>query len=86
MNKMTMDLVWHNCKTCPPQEEHNDCLFITNGDGVFEVEWDNGYWLDDEKRVIDNVDKYGNTFWWADIDHTTASFFRSVGLFNPTFL
>lgn len=86
MDKMTMELVWHNCKTCPPQEKYNSCLFITNGDGVFDVTWDNGYWLDYDKRVIDNVDKHGNEFWWADIDQTTAEFFKSVGLFKPTFL
>ena len=86
MDKMKMELIWRNCRTCPPEETHNECLFITNGDGVFEVEWDNGYWLDYDKCIIRNVDKYGNDFWWADIDQTTAEFFKSVGLFKPTFL
>lgn len=86
MSKMKMELVWHNCKDCPPREAHNDCLYITNGDGVFEVEWDNGYWLDCDGRRIRNIEDRGDTFWWADIGQTTAEFFKSIGLFKPTFL
>ena len=87
MNKMTMELVWHNCKTCPPEETHNECLYITNGDGVFEVEWDNGYWIDCYDGVrIRNIEERSDEFWWADIDQTTAGFFKSIGLFKPTFL
>lgn len=86
MDKMKMELVWHNCKTCPPKEIHNDCLFVTNGDGVFEVEWDNGYWYDYDGRSARGVDEYKEEFWWADIDQTTAGFFKSIGLFKPTFL
>lgn len=86
MKKMKMELVWHNCKTCPPEEAHNDCLFITNGDGVFDVVWDNGYWLDYDGRIAGNANERIEEFWWADLDQTTAGFFKSVGLFKPTFL
>ena len=86
MNKMKMELVWHNCKTCPPEEVQNECLFVTNGDGVFEVEWDNGYWIDHSGRRLRNIEERGEEFWWADIDQTTAAFFKSIGLFKPTFL
>lgn len=86
LSKMKMELVWHNCETCPPKEPYNECLFITNGGGVFEVEWDNGYWIAHEGRNLGNVNEHKDTFWWADLDQTTEAFFKSVGLFKPTFL
>lgn len=36
MSKMKMELVWHNCETCRPEEEYNACLYLTNGDDYFD--------------------------------------------------
>ena len=73
MNKFKIELTWHNCKTCPPEEDANNFLIVTDGNKIFNATWNsiNGY----------NV-KYDNIFciplpivvledwWWADIVQT----------------
>ena len=31
MDKFKMELTWHNCKTCPPEECFNSYLLVTDG-------------------------------------------------------
>ena len=66
--KFTMNLVWHNCLECPPEESHNSCLFITDGFNVWEVEYHNGEWLT-VTDCIEPVDITENHY-WADIEQT----------------
>ena len=76
MDKMTMELVWHNCETCRPEEEYNECLYLTNGDVIFEATWDNGYWLFAGEKYIDDI----RGLWWADIVHTVNNFTPITGV------
>lgn len=66
--KFTMNLVWHNCLECPPEESHNDCLFMTDGVNVFPVTYDNvSGWYD----IVDGCCAYvGSHHYWADIERT----------------
>lgn len=67
MKKFTMELVWHNCLEYPPREDYNECLFITNGNNVWEVEYDNGDWI----SAVDAIPiKITNRHYWADIEQT----------------
>lgn len=70
MDKVAMNLVWHSCKNYPPEEKFNECLYITDGKCLTEVEWDNGYWVDHDGREIRNLDG----LWWADILQTIGKF------------
>lgn len=69
-NKFTMELVWHNCKTCPPEEDRNLCLYASNGKSVFRVIYhkDSG-WCDIECQEY-IPDELLDEFWWADINQT----------------
>lgn len=73
--KTTMELVWHNCETYRPEEEYNECLYLTNGDVVFEAEWDNGYWLFAGEKYVDDL----RGLWWADIVQTVNNFTPITG-------
>ena len=46
MNKFVMELVWHNCYDCPPKEFWNNKLYVTNGEYIHEVEYnqERGWW------------------------------------------
>ena len=71
MKKFTMELVWHNCETNPPEEVVNDFLIMTNGTDVFKA-----FWYRPDGFMVDmNDDWYGiyedvNKWWWADIRQT----------------
>lgn len=73
MNKFTMKLVWHNCKTHPPKELCNDDLIGTNGSYVFDISWfrDKGYFIatngGNDLKIEDSVLE---NWWWADIQQT----------------
>ena len=47
MQKFKMELTWHSCETCPPEEDYNPYLLITDGDIVKEVVWrkDRGWYM-----------------------------------------
>lgn len=71
MNKFTMELVWHNCETNPPEEVTNDYLIATDGVDVFEAFWyrPNGFMIRGKDRWHDlykDLDKW----YWADIRQT----------------
>ena len=78
MKKMKMELVWHNCKTCPPKEEYNECLYVWDGHDVLPVEWyGNAYHFirsDDFQSHYIEAEKSGD-LWWADLSLTTNRFF-----------
>ena len=70
MKKFTMELVWHNCEECPPSENYNSNLYITNGGWVHRAEYSiedgwydlrTGYYL-----PFDLLCRY----WWADMEQT----------------
>ena len=64
-NKFKMELTWHNCETCPPEEEYNPYLFLTDGRGVIFAEYRKGKgFFFDEKLVV------ADSLWWADIEQT----------------
>ena len=70
MKKFTMELVWHNCYECPPEESFNDNLIATDGERVFKVKYDkNVGWFD-----LDNIKflpfELLWEYWWADIEQT----------------
>lgn len=77
--KFTMNLVWYNCLECPPKESHNDCLFMTDGFNVCEVEYHNSEWFTITSCVegewltitdcIKPIDITENHY-WADIKQT----------------
>lgn len=76
MKKCKMELVWHSCTDCPPEEEYNQCLYITDGRDVFPATWKttrgwrrfetSGWYI--EPGV--NSDNY----WWADLVQTANGF------------
>lgn len=61
MNKFKMELTWHNCKTCPPEEEWNTCLAYTDGNDIA--------WCVYNKRFPIKEDEL-HKFWWADVRRT----------------
>ena len=70
MNKFKMELTWHNCKTCPPEETYNDTLYVTNGQWVRRVEYsiEEGWY---DYRVGDYLPfDYLCEYWWADMEQT----------------
>lgn len=82
MDKFTMELVWHNCKTYPPKELCNDELIGTNGHYVFDMSWfrNKGYFIsshsDDDYRIEDYALE---NWWWADIQQTVQDDTRFQG-------
>lgn len=63
MDKFKMELTWHNCKTCPPEENYNPYLVCTNGSSVEAITYYKKYGFpiaDDELHE----------FWWADLRRT----------------
>ena len=75
--KTKMELVWHNCKTCPPEEAHNECLYVWNGERVVQAEWYRNTWLFDVDLASIAIIKQeeADHLWWADLSQTTKAFF-----------
>ena len=76
MKKFKMNLVWHNCYYCPPEEDYNDNLVVTNGFDIFQATYRKkcGFPISDSNT--DTLKKY----WWADIAQTI----RGTEKFNRT--
>ena len=71
MKKFKMELVWHNCLECPPEEVTSDYLIMTDGTDVFEAFWyaPDGFMIraiHGWHGVYEDRDKW----WWADIKQT----------------
>ena len=71
-NKFTTKLVWHSCTTCPPEENYNPCLYVTDGHSIMTMRWkkepywtrfENGGWY-----IEPGVNSGG--YWWADLTQT----------------
>ena len=76
MDKFTMELVWHNCKTHPPKETANDCLIATNGARIYEAAW----YAPDGFMIYDKYDNWWHglyeeldEWYWADIMQTVQN-------------
>lgn len=77
MIKKTMELVWHDCKTCPPSEEYNERLFISAGFHIIPVVWKDGkFYYGDGPLKGSVVDVSYPCIYWADIDQTATKFFN----------
>ena len=63
MNKFKIELTWHNCKTCPPEEVFNPCLVYTDGYNV-------GYCAYYKKYGFPIVESKLHEYWWADLSRT----------------
>lgn len=63
MDKFKMELTWHNCKTCPPEENYNPYLVCTNGDKIEACTYYKKYGF---QFIDDNIENY----WWADLRRT----------------
>lgn len=77
-DKLLMELVWHNCKTCPPEELFNKCLFITNGTNFMQARWDRDVGYIGDNCMIEPIKDNAEQWWWADIVQTTTKFFREL--------
>lgn len=72
MDKFKMELTWHNCATCPPEEDFNHDLFFTNGTGVMHG-WYSiycGYNLHGVDKEDQPQEYHLPNLWWADITRT----------------
>lgn len=68
MSKIKIELVWHNCKDCPPQEEKNTKLHITNGQYVHPAYYNKDFgWI---STVLGTLipDSILHSFWWCDLE------------------
>jgi hypothetical protein len=69
-NKFKIELVWHNCYDCPPEEYWNDNLYVTDGKYIHSVEYNKeyGWWSRElgDYLPFDSIWKY----WWADLEQT----------------
>lgn len=81
MKKFKMELVWHNCLECPPEETTNDYLIATDGVDVHEAFWyrPDGFMIRGKDRwhgLYENLNKW----YWADIRQTVRgdSIFKSL--------
>ena len=64
-NKFKMNLTWHNCETCPPEEDYNSYWFGTNGTVVVPAEYRKGHGFFFQEKLINDDD-----IWWADLEQT----------------
>ena len=69
-NKFKMELTWHSCDTCPPEEDYNPYLLITDGDTVVASVWrkDCGWYIFGKWYVAPKLG--GGLCWWADLKQT----------------
>ena len=71
-DKFTIELVWHNCKTCPPEEDWNNQLIVTDGDYTTVAQYEKpDMWYDfADEYFIPKCDL--SDYWWADVRQTMA--------------
>ena len=76
--KIQMRLIWHNCKTCPPDEMYNECLYVWTGERVVQAEWFHNAWhyKDELCDIITIKSEDAKHMWWADLHYTAEGFFR----------
>lgn len=73
INKFAINLVWHNCLTYPPKEFWNNRLYVTNGEYLHEVEYnqERGWWSKDLGDYISFNEL--SHYWWADLEQTVVT-------------
>ena len=76
-NKFTMQLVWHNCKTHPPEEQFNPHLIVTDGVIIHDMMWDKAYGGYLKVGLCIRSDE-ANKYWWTDIDQTVRRSFKLI--------
>ena len=63
MDKIKMELIWNNCKTCPPPLSYHPYLIYTDGRNVEACSYYKKYGF----PIIDSeLDQY----WWTDLRTT----------------
>jgi hypothetical protein len=67
MSKFKMELTWHNCETCPPNEPYNSRLLITDGGTIAFGKFGYGQFY------VNNMPVNKSLCWWADIDQTVRN-------------
>ena len=72
MDKFKMELTWHNCATCQPEEDFNSFLLVTDGLDIQEMRWDR-IWGGFRNRILSIRDEDLSKYWWADIMQTVHS-------------
>ena len=69
-NKFKMELTWHNCYDCPPEEPYNDRLWVTDEEWVFPVKYQKAHgWYDKESGEYLPFELLWK-YWWADPEQT----------------
>lgn len=69
-DKFKMELTWHNCYSCPPEESWNEKLWATDGKWVFPVKYyKTRGWYDQEAGEYLPFDMLYD-YWWADPEQT----------------
>lgn len=71
-DKITIDLTFHNCATCPPKEDFHPNLCVTNGSAVFNVSYDDGEWYDPEFNEYIPQGML-HEFWWTDVVNNVSN-------------
>lgn len=73
-DKFTTELVWHNCITHPPKENHN-YFIMSNGDGWWTVEYwaEHGWFLNNGLQFSEDE---LSRLYWADISQTAKDTFE----------
>lgn len=76
MTKHTMELVWHSCTDCPPEEDYNSCLYVTDGEEVFPATWktDRNWHRFEKGGWYIEVGVNSDGYWWADLIQTVNGF------------
>ena len=69
MDKFKMELTWHNCATCPPEECFNSYLLVTDGWDIQIMIWDE-LWGGFRNRNLEVKGTCMIKYWWADIAQT----------------
>lgn len=79
--KFKMELVWHNCWECPPEESTNDSLIMTDGVNVYEAFWyrPDGFMIR-AKHGWHGIYEDTKNWYWADIKQTVQGESRFKGL------
>lgn len=72
--KVKMELTWHNCKTCPPSESHNDRLLLWDGETLINAEWDHGSWFCGGHYL--DMTGEEKSCWWAELSRCQKVFSR----------
>lgn len=83
MDKFKMELTWHNCKTCPPEECFNSYLLVTDGLAIHEMMWDEIFGSFWKVGLVIRGDEL-NKYWWADIAQTVHKTPEFKGSTNNT--